>query len=267
MLLVVSLGLSVVRESIGTKMFKAQALTIAHFVFGVLYAVGIVELELESTSALVLLLFVIPLAFTLSGFLLWIMYSLNTTMAQLKARKQRYKLGMFTKLYRILLGTVAVIAVFFVVSSLSFSERLAEDYAANTWKVRWWLLDGWLALLYFAAFASIAYLWRPSENNRRLAMSDELAQDEEDAEDYDLEALERRTSARSGEDDESDDDDATLVSRRGPASLADDGVVFEIGDQEEEESDDEESGHRRKPERRMSREAGTDRERQGLMER
>jgi hypothetical protein len=43
----------------------------------VLYAVGVVELELESTSALVLLLFVIPLAFTLSGFLLWILYSLN----------------------------------------------------------------------------------------------------------------------------------------------------------------------------------------------
>jgi len=45
--------------------------------FLVLYAVGIVELELESTSALVLLIFVIPLAFTLSGFLLWIMYALN----------------------------------------------------------------------------------------------------------------------------------------------------------------------------------------------
>ena len=43
----------------------------------VLYAIGIVELELESTSGLVLLLFVIPLAFTLSGFLLWIMYALN----------------------------------------------------------------------------------------------------------------------------------------------------------------------------------------------
>lgn len=42
-----------------------------------LYAVGIVELELESTSALILLIFVIPLAFTLSGFLLWILYSLN----------------------------------------------------------------------------------------------------------------------------------------------------------------------------------------------
>ena len=76
-------------------MLRCQILAVAHFVFGgktsfmqrtcdrylqfyiVLYAVGIVELELESTSAFVLLLFVIPLAFTLSGFLIWILYALN----------------------------------------------------------------------------------------------------------------------------------------------------------------------------------------------
>ena len=93
LLLVVSLGLSVVRESLGKTMIRCQLLAVAHFIFGgtsaryhppswansisVLYAVGIVELQLESTSALVLLLFVIPLAFTLSGFLLWILYALN----------------------------------------------------------------------------------------------------------------------------------------------------------------------------------------------
>lgn len=98
--------------------------------------------------------------------------------------------------------------------------------------MRWLLLDGYLALLYLVAFSSIAYLWRPTPNNRRLAMSDELAQDEEDAEDYDLEALENRTRARD------DDDDATLVGRRGPDSLAEDHVVFEIGD-EDAGSDDE----------------------------
>ena len=103
MLLVVSLGLSVVRESLGRTMLKCQGLAIAHFVFGskqrffsavvasldmssVLYAIGIVELELESTSALMLLLFIIPLAFTLSAFLLWIMYSLNGMSALLPGR-------------------------------------------------------------------------------------------------------------------------------------------------------------------------------------
>jgi hypothetical protein len=74
---------------------------------------------------------------------------------------------MFEKLNWILLGAVVVIAAFFVVSSFSFSGRLAEDYAAKSWKTRWWLLDGWLALLYLVSFVSIAYLWRPSENNRR----------------------------------------------------------------------------------------------------
>lgn len=92
LLLVVALGLSVVRESLGRTMIRCQVLAVLHFIFGgmwflsqsamyscplVLYAVGIVELELESTSAFVLLLFVIPLAFTLSGFLLWILYALN----------------------------------------------------------------------------------------------------------------------------------------------------------------------------------------------
>ncbi|GAW07101.1 protein PTM1 [Lentinula edodes] len=227
MLLVVSLGLSVVKESLGRTMLKCQALAVAHFIFGILYAIGIVELELESTSALVLLLFVIPLAFTLSGFLLWIMYSLNATIAQLRARKQRYKLSMFEKLYRILIFTVIVIAIFFVVSSFSFSGRLAEDYAAKSWKVQWWLLDGWLSLLYLVSFTAIAYLWRPSDNNRRLAMSEELAQDEADAEDYDLEYLERGRGAR-------DDDEATLRGDEHGHPVGEDSIVFEIGDEEED---------------------------------
>ncbi|KAH9178753.1 lung seven transmembrane receptor-domain-containing protein, partial [Lactarius sanguifluus] len=162
LLLVVSLGLSVVRDNLGPTMRKAQILSVSHFVFGVLYAVGIVELEFESTSALVLLLFVVPLAFTLSAFLMWILWSLNATISQLRARKQHYKLRMFQKLQYILLFVVFVISIFFVVSTLTFT-----DYAANSWKVRWWLLDGWLSLLYFFAFGGIAYLWRPSANNSR----------------------------------------------------------------------------------------------------
>ena len=47
-------------------------------------------------------------------------------MTQLTIRKQRYKLTMFKRLYYILLATVVVIATFFVVSSMAFSDRLAE---------------------------------------------------------------------------------------------------------------------------------------------
>jgi hypothetical protein len=93
-------------------------------------------------------------------------------------------------------------------------------------------------------------------------MSDEIAQDEEDAEDYDLEAIQSRTRVRDDEDD--DDDAATLVGgRRGnPNSLTEDNVVFEIGD----EDDDDEASKKRKVNRLSGENGGEpEGERQGLM--
>ena len=89
-------------------------------------------------------------------------------------------------------------------------------------------------------------------------MSDELAQDEEDAEDYDLESMGQRGRVP----DEDDDDTATLVGRR-DGVVADDNVVFEIGD---EDDDDEEEAKKRR--RRLSGElhsAQAEDERRGLM--
>lgn len=91
-------------------------------------------------------------------------------------------------------------------------------------------------------------------------MFDELAQDEEDAEDYDMEALERRTDAFHERD---DDDNATLVGR-GPGSMAEDAVVFEIGDEDAQElSDDEDPAKRRRGQ--AGHHDGDLHEREGLM--
>lgn len=62
-------------------------------------------------------------------------------------------------------------------------------------------------------------------------MSDEIAQEDEDAEDYDLEALESRNRDR-------DDDDITLVGRRNTDAVSEDAVVFEIGDQDLSDDED-----------------------------
>ena len=88
-------------------------------------------------------------------------------------------------------------------------------------------------------------------------MSDEIAQDEADAEDYDLESLNPGPRAR-------DDDDATLVGgQRGqPQSISDDHVVFEIGD-EDAGSDGEDESKMRRPSRENN--SGRDEERQGLI--
>lgn len=91
-------------------------------------------------------------------------------------------------------------------------------------------------------------------------MSDEIAQEDEDAEDYDLEALQLRTAAR-------EDDEITLVNnRREPEVLAEDHVVFEIGD-EDAGSEDETEGvaKKRRGERKSVDESETMDERAGLM--
>lgn len=117
---------------------------------------------------------------------MWIIVSLNGTILHLQQRKQNFKLAMFQGLYRILVIAVIAVAAFFVLSSISLSNRMDEDYAPRNWRWRWILLDASLSLIYLAVFVAIAWLWRPTENNVRFAMSQELAQDEDDAEDYEL---------------------------------------------------------------------------------
>lgn len=65
LLLIVAMGYGVVRPSIGPVMTRVRILTALHFVFGVLYSIGIVLIVIEAGGAWILA-FVFPLAFTLS---------------------------------------------------------------------------------------------------------------------------------------------------------------------------------------------------------
>lgn len=90
-------------------------------------------------------------------------------------------------------------------------------------------------------------------------MSDEIAQDEEDAEDYDMEALEGRTRAR-------EDDEATLVGgTRTVGGVTEDSVVFEIGDEEGGSDDEDSPTKKRRSERHSTDSHGGEDERRGLM--
>ncbi|MBW0516464.1 hypothetical protein O181_056179 [Austropuccinia psidii MF-1] len=246
MLLIVSLGYSIVKDSLGPVMLKVRLLAIAHFFFGVLYAIGLAVFPLEKAGMWIFLM-VFPLAFTLTGFMMWIMGALSHTIENLEARKQTYKKQMFVKLYRILIGAAMVIVIFFFVSSVSFSNRLQQDFAPVTWRTRWFLLDGWLALLYMACFVSIAYLWRPTTRNKYLAMSEEIAQDEEAADEYENQRSDRARREFGDDEDgvkdwvspEDGGDAVPLQLRR----VGEETVVFDIGDDDDDEPI--ESGGRR----------------------
>lgn len=198
LLLIVCMGYGVVKPTLGRAMIYARWLAIAHFVFGLVYSATSLLVTPDSAGKSfgghsrsaandfltrqlgpLVLLVVLPLAGTLTAFYVWTLNSLNFTLKDLLERKQYVKEAMYKKLWWCILLSIIVIFGFFFLNSLSFAKAGDPDYVPFHWKSRWFVLDGWLNLVYFADVAWIAYVWRPTANNRRFAMSDELAQEDD----------------------------------------------------------------------------------------
>ncbi|KAJ4416118.1 Membrane protein ptm1 [Neurospora sp. IMI 360204] len=178
LLLIVCMGYGVVKHTLGRTMIYVRWLAIAHFVFGIVYAMTGLLVNPDSAGPFVLLI-ILPLAGTLTAFYVWTLNSLSWTLKDLKERKQHVKEGMYKKLWWCILISILVIFGFFFWNSFSFAQASDPGYVPFHWKSRWFILDGWPNLVYFADVAFIAYVWRPTANNKRFAMSDEIAQDDD----------------------------------------------------------------------------------------
>lgn len=173
LLLIVCMGYGVVKPSLGRTMIYVRILAIAHFVFAVVYSVTSLSITPDSAGPLVLLV-VLPLAGTLTAFYVWTLNSLNATMKDLIDRKQKTKALMYKKLWWCILGSIIVIFGFFFLNSFALAGQSEANFVPEHWKTRWFVLDGWLNLVYLFDISFVAYLWRPTANNRRFAMSDEV---------------------------------------------------------------------------------------------
>ena len=174
LLLIVCMGYGVVKQSLGRTMLYVRILAIAHFIFGVIYAVASLSITPDTAGPLVLLI-VLPLAGTLTAFYVWTLNSLNMTMKDLIERKQKIKALMYKRLWWCILGTVIVIFGFFFINSFALAGGSEANFAPDHWMTRWFVLDGWLNLVYLFDIGFVAYLWRPTANNRRFAMSEEVS--------------------------------------------------------------------------------------------
>lgn len=173
LLLIVCMGYGVVKPSLGRTMVYVRILAIAHFIFAMVYSIASLSITPEGAGPMVLLI-VLPLAGTLTAFYVWTLNSLNATMKDLIDRKQKTKAMMYKKLWWCILGSIIVIFGFFFINSFAFAGRSEASFVPEHWKTRWFVLDGWLNLVYLFDIAFVAYLWRPTANNRRFAMSDEV---------------------------------------------------------------------------------------------
>jgi len=178
LLLIVCMGYGVVRPSLGRTMIYVRALAVTHFVFGLIYAIVSLSVAPENAGPLILLV-VLPLAATLTAFYVWTLNALGATMKDLTQRRQTVKAAMYRKLWWCILASILIIFVFFFINSWAFAGTSQEDFVPAHWPTRWFILDGWLNLVYFFDVAFVAYVWRPTANNRRFAMSDEIAQDDD----------------------------------------------------------------------------------------
>lgn len=174
LLLIVCMGYGVVKPTLGRTMLYVRILAITHFIFGVIYAVASLTVNPDTRSAWILFI-IFPLAATLTAFYVWTLNSMAATMKDLIDRKQRTKALMYRKLWWCVLGSILTICAVFVINSLVFATGNLEDFIPNHWKSRWFALDGWLNIIYLVDIAFICYLWRPTANNRRFAMSDEVS--------------------------------------------------------------------------------------------
>jgi hypothetical protein len=242
-------------------MKKCVILAATHFFFGVLYVIGTMLMQPEDHGFFLVFLVIFPLATTMTAFYIWTLNSINRTLAILgelgifstphstrlstvlilhtliekillftDIRKQHVKALMYKRLYRLLVFSVCMVVVVFVLNILNFGNRMSPDWPARNWKRRWFMLDGWLNILYFVVFLVIVILWRPTDNNARYGL-EQLSQDEDEA--MDLENRLRRAEGLGY--------DGMKGRGNGDGRMMDDeAAIFELGD---EESDDE-SGNR-----------------------
>lgn len=201
-----------------------------------------------NVGALVFFGGVLPLAGTLTAFYVWTLSSLNATMKDLTQRNQTTKAMMYRKLWWCIFASIMVIFGFFFFNSFTFASVSDPDFVPLHWQTRWFILDGWLNLVYLADVIFIAYLFRPTANNKRFAMSDELAQDDEGfeiadfgAEDEDEEDLENAAahgSSRAQEGPRYDPPRGANTAKEVARESIDGETIFAVGDEGERWSED-----------------------------
>ncbi|CAB4406068.1 unnamed protein product [Rhizophagus irregularis] len=157
MLLIVCMGYGVVKPTLGSTMNKCRALAATHFLFGIIYSAGTMLLDPENANPLIFLV-IFPLALTMTAFYIWTLQSITNTLQTLEI--------------------LAVLGVFFFINMINYLRREDPDWIPTYWRWRWFLLDGWLNILYLIVFCVILIIWRPTRNNKRFAMSEELTQED-----------------------------------------------------------------------------------------
>ncbi|GEQ67581.1 hypothetical protein JCM33374_g1246 [Metschnikowia sp. JCM 33374] len=189
LLLLIGLGYGVVSLKLPKKiMFRCKILAGVHFTSSMLYLIGTYTTEgsnsnstssgIESSSenpSFWSLVFLIPVAVTLTTYYFLILTSIRQTTANLHKQRQVIKLQLYQNLFRIISFAVFLTTGGLVLSSFIILSMTSNEIVEQNWKGSYFIIDFWPSITFFGIFLGIAWLWRPTETSYMLAVSQQLS--------------------------------------------------------------------------------------------
>ncbi|XP_053358465.1 transmembrane protein 87A isoform X1 [Clarias gariepinus] len=165
LVIIVSLGYGIVKPRLGTVMHRVVGLGVLYFAFaaieGILRITGVRDSVPALITAIVLTLF--------DTCIIWFIFvSLAQTIKMLKLRRNPVKLSLYRHFTNTLVFAVIASVIFMIWTTKKF--RLADCQA--DW-MELWVDDAFWRFLFSVILLVIMFLWRPSANNQRQALTPE----------------------------------------------------------------------------------------------
>lgn len=192
LLLLIALGYGVVKLKLSKKlMLRCKLLAAVHFIALMFYLIATYEADWGSLLAysdvdngrangsLLDIVPFIPVAITLTAYYLVILTNLRQTIAGLHQQRQVIKLQLYRNLFRIIFVLLALMILGLVLLSFIFLLLNLTQLIEQFWKGSYFVFDFWPSVIFFGIFLGISWLWRPTETSYMLAVSQQVALDEQ----------------------------------------------------------------------------------------
>ncbi len=171
LVLVTSMGLGIMIARLETaQRVKIALLTVALGVSSFCFDLFQVFERNQASAQKISLLFLMLVAVFDVVFYYWTFLSLSILLRQLATRRNKAAMGKFT-LYRQLWWILVVTALFSAALIVTQVVLVGLDRADADWMVLWWLRFAAWDVGYFLLLLSVAFLFRPMDNNQRFAVT------------------------------------------------------------------------------------------------
>jgi hypothetical protein len=178
LVLVASLGWGVTRPYLDHRtIMKVQAISCLYIVLDFIRESVLSFRHSHSLSLAFVLLCLLPVALLNGAIFYWIFTGLSSLMETLRERRQNEKLLLFERLWKILVFALGIASLTLLFQIFDLSRSISIR-----WHYQWFFADGVSHILFLVVLAAIMYLWAPHMHSQRYAYSQQVEDEETQAE-------------------------------------------------------------------------------------